>query len=287
MIIDCHTHIFPDEIRNHRHRFFKGEPGFELLYHDPESARLAGVEEILESMDEQGVDRSVIFGFPWYQPETTRLHNDYILDAVRRFPERLSGLCCLDPFMTDPVSEIERCIDGGLAGVGELAFYDRGLDDDVLNALEPVMAFCKANQLPVMLHTNEPIGHFYPGKAPMTLKQIVTLLERYRENILLLAHWGGGVFLYHVLKREIKNLLKDVYFDTAASPFLYDSAVYDLAAATIGCEHILFGSDFPLLKPERYFREMDATGLDNEQLAAVKGMNTARILGLEDQCVSF
>ncbi|NQU63533.1 MAG: amidohydrolase [SAR324 cluster bacterium] len=281
MIIDYHTHIFPDQVREHRETFFPGEPGFELLYRDSEKSNIVGVEELVRTMDEQGVDISIVFGFPWQRPETCRLHNNYVMEAVRRFPDRLLGLCCLDPFMRDPVPEIERCLAGGLSGVGELAFYDRGLDGEVLTALTPVMAFCLEKNLPVMLHTNEPIGHEYPGKAPITLRQIAELIKRFPKNKIILAHWGGGIFLYHLLKKELKGLLENIYFDTAASPFLYDNRIYKIAIEMIGVDRILFGSDFPLLKPERYFSEMEVSGLRAEQIAAICGLNAARLMNTE------
>ena len=281
MIIDCHTHIFPKEIRRQRERFFSGEPGFELLYRDSEKSRMVGADELIAVMDEQGVDASVVFGFPWQRPETAHLNNSYVMEAVKRFPGRLIGLCCLDPFMQDPLSEIERCVSGGLTGVGELAFYDRGLDEEVLKALMPVMAFCSEKKLPVLIHTNEPVGHEYPGKAPMTLRQIVELIKRFPENKIILAHWGGGLFFFSLMKKEMQGLLRNVYFDTAASPFLYDARIYKYASELVGVDHILFGSDFPLLKPERYFRELEGSGLTVEQITAICGLNTARIMNIE------
>ena len=62
MIIDFHTHIFPDNIRASRESFFSGEPAFKLLY-ESEKAKLVSAGELLSVMDDQGVDRSVIFGF--------------------------------------------------------------------------------------------------------------------------------------------------------------------------------------------------------------------------------
>ena len=63
MIIDFHTHIFPGPVRSRREEFFHGESAFKLLYESPKS-RLAGAAEIVETMDEQGIDVSVVFGFP-------------------------------------------------------------------------------------------------------------------------------------------------------------------------------------------------------------------------------
>ena len=83
MIIDFHTHIFPSEICRNRERFFPSEPAFKLLYQSSKS-RLIGAVELLDTMDENGVDKSVIFGFPWKNPETFKIHNDYIIEMVER-----------------------------------------------------------------------------------------------------------------------------------------------------------------------------------------------------------
>jgi len=281
MIVDSHTHIFPERIRDRRVDFLQGEPGFSLLYADTLKSRLVGAEELIAVMDEQGVDRSVVFGFPWRSTATMRLHNTYVMEAVAAYPERLSGLCCLDPFVDNAVAEVERCIAGGLVGVGELAFYDRGLDSGVLDALEPVMRYCRVSDLPVMIHTNEPVGHRYPGKAPMTLEQITDLLQRFPDNRLILAHWGGGLLLFHLMKKGIKELLCNTWFDTAASPFLYDSRIYRVALDILGPDRILFGSDFPLLQPQRYFREMAEAGLTEEERAAISGLNAGQLFNLE------
>ena len=93
MKIDFHTHIFPPEIRNNRERYFNAEPEFTLLYNSPKS-RISGAMEILDVMDEQGIDFSVVFGFPWRNPDLYKMHNDYVMEAVKRFPDRLAGFGC-------------------------------------------------------------------------------------------------------------------------------------------------------------------------------------------------
>jgi predicted TIM-barrel fold metal-dependent hydrolase len=142
------------------------------------------------------------------------------------------------------------------------------------------MEVCRGRRRPVLLHTNEPVGHAYPGKTPNTLAQLYRLVERFRDNTLVLAHWGGGLFFYHLLKRDVKQRLRNVYFDTAASPYLYDPAVYAIAIRTIGAEKILFGSDYPLLPPERYFREMEAAGVSSRDRDMICGRNAAGLFGI-------
>ena len=152
------------------------------------------------------------------------------------------------------------------------------LDDEALKKLEPVMGICFKNDLPIMIHTNESLGHNYAGKTPVTLDQIYKLIKSFPENKIVLAHWGGGIFFYNLLKREMKNTLKNTYFDTAASPFLYDSNVYRFAMDIVGREKILFGTDYPLLNPARYFKEFESIGLEENDLEYICGKNAAALL---------
>lgn len=277
MIIDFHTHIFPKEIREKRDCYFPSESAFELLYCSPKS-KLIGADDMIRMMDEQGVDKSVVFGFPWRSAEIFKRNNDYVAEAVERYPDRLIGFCCFDSAAAGAPREAERCLAGGLSGVGELAFYESGIDASARGALTPIMEICRQRNLPIMLHTNEPVGHQYPGKTPNTLEQIYTFIKNFPENRIVLAHWGGGLFFFALLKKEVKECLARVYFDTAATPYLYDQDVYAIATKILGPEKVLFGSDYPLLKPQRYFDELSRAGLSDGEIENIKGGNAARLM---------
>jgi predicted TIM-barrel fold metal-dependent hydrolase len=278
MIIDFHTHIFPPCFMQ-RDRFFEAEPGFRLLYDSPRS-RLIGVEELLREMDLAGVRRSVVFGFPWEEEEHFRRHNDYVLEAVQRYPDRITGLCCFSPLSPNALAEARRCLEQGLCGVGELALYhacpvDRGFD-----RLGEVADLCAELDVVLLLHASEPVGRTYPGKTPAWFPELYHLLKTRPSTRFVLAHWGGGLFFFATMKKEVKETLRNTWFDTAASPFLYTPDIYRMAGEIIGPEKILFGSDFPLISPGRYFSELDASGLSGEAVRMIKGENAARLLRL-------
>jgi uncharacterized protein len=279
LIIDFHTHVFPESVRENREQYFPSESAFRLLYESPKS-RLVGGDQTVSVMDAEGVDVSVIFGFPWRDLAIARENNDYVLDLVARHPDRLVGFCCFDPASPGAEKEVERCLDAGLSGVGELAFYESGISDSALERLVPIMDLCRERQVPVLVHTNEPVGHQYPGKTPNTLAQIYEMIRRFPENTIVLAHWGGGIFFYNLLKKEVEKTLANVYFDTAASPYLYTPEIYILAKQLAGLDKILFGTDFPLLNPSRYFKEFDDAGLTREEVDAICGENGRRLLNL-------
>lgn len=281
MIIDFHTHIFPSTIRNHKEKYFSSEAGFKLLYRSPKS-KMVGARALLAAMDENGVQKSVVFGFPWKEPSTAKLHNDYIMEMVAIYNTRLIGFCCLDPCNEHAAAEATRCIDGGLSGIGELACYDGRLDKRFLDRLDPLMEICRDKDLPTMFHTSEPIGHAYSGKMPMSIQDIYRLVGRYNQNKIVLAHWGGGILFYGLLKKEVRQGLNHVYYDTAASPYLYDPLMYNVAMQVVQKDRILFGSDFPLIPPRRYFKEMESSPLSKGDQRRICGENAVKLLKLKN-----
>jgi predicted TIM-barrel fold metal-dependent hydrolase len=279
MIIDSHTHIFPEEVRKDRDSFCRKDEGFSSIYRNPKS-KVIGFEELITSMDGAGVDSSVVCGFPWKRPDLCRLHNQYLLDAVSRYPGRLIAFLSLS--FSDPdgsLKELEEGIKDGGKGVGEIAFYGREMTSQDLNLMKPLLSVLEEKKIPLLLHVNETIGHPYPGKGETPLERFHELALAYPGLPLVLAHWGGGLFFYELMP-EVAKTMTHVYYDTAASPFLYSKKVYSIASEIVGAERIFFGSDFPLLSPRRYLQEMEASGLSREDREKILGLNLARLLGL-------
>ena len=279
MILDAHTHICPPEIRHRREDFFVGEDDFRLLYENPK-ARLIGSSELVEQLDEDGIDGACAFGFPWQDDGYTRLCNDYVLDAGGRFPGRLLPFACVNPLRPTAPAEAQRCLAAGARGLGEIATYGAGMGAEVRAGLAPLAHLAAEANVPVLLHTNEPVGHDYPGKSRIELADLYRLVRAHPATTWILAHWGGGLFAYHLVRREIDEVMARVHYDTAAGPFLYKPAVYRQFIEIAGVERLVFGSDCPLLRLPRYRDDMEAAGLTATETAAITGGNLARLLGL-------
>jgi predicted TIM-barrel fold metal-dependent hydrolase len=279
MIIDFHTHVFPSFLREERKSYFKDESAFASLY-SSSKAKMIGVSDLLKSMNEDEITKSVIFGFPWENADIYRRHNDYIIESVKKYSGRFIGFCCFSPLATNAAREVERCLSSGLMGVGELAFYGSGLTTKLIEALKDVMNICAEFDVPVMVHTNEPVGHSYAGKTSMTLREIYGFVKTYPLNRIVLAHWGGGIFFYSLMKKDVNEAFKNVWFDTAASPYLYNPDIYRLAGEILGYNRILFGSDYPLIKPHQYLDEMASAGIPRNAIDRITGINAAELLGL-------
>ncbi len=281
MILDAHSHAFPPEVCRRREDFFADEPAFRLLYGNPK-ARLVDPEELVAALDEDGVAKAVMMGFPWRREAMWRRQHEVLLDAMRRWPERLIAFCTVNPLESGAVREVERCLAAGFRGVGELAWYADDPGDDLEAALLPIAELCGHYQVPLVVHVNDPldIGHAYPGKASVSLPALYRCLKQSQEVTWILAHWGGGLPFYGLCQKGTPEVFRRVFFDTAASPYLYRSAIYRAACDLVGPEKILFGSDFPLLRVKRYLKDLEEAALPPDWQDMILGRNLAGILGI-------
>ncbi len=277
-MVDVHTHLFPEWVRKARRRYAEKDTVFKTIYGD-EKARMANTSEMIQAMDDNDVAVSVVFGFPWEDQGLNREHNDYILDAARQFPERLIPFACLNPLAPGTEEEVVRCVEKGAKGVGEIAFYDRIIDEEVIARLRPVMDILRSKDLPFLIHTNEPVGHRYPGKSMKNLAEIERLVRSFPENTIILAHWGGGILFFELMK-ELRVLFKNVFYDTAASPYLYQPEIFEIAGKIIGYERILLGTDYPLIRPRRYLSQVTESVQDEEKIRMICRENARRLFDL-------
>ncbi|MDR0881877.1 MAG: amidohydrolase [Candidatus Adiutrix sp.] len=278
-VIDVHVHLTPPEIAGDRARFIAGEGAWTALYRDPK-ARMVSTEQLLAVMDEEGVDQALVMGFPWSHEETAKLHNEWLLAEADKHPGRLHPLAAFDLLAPWAERHAEVMLAGGAFGLGELCLYDRGFGQTELNRLETLGGLCRDRGRVFLVHVNEPIGHQYPGKAPLEIGQIYELARRCPGVKLLLAHFGGGLPFLATLKKEVKETLADVRFDTAAMPYLFDPAALAMGLKILGPDRFFLGTDYPLLKPSRYRRYLAEAGLTERETDLVLGGAATEFLGL-------
>lgn len=276
-VIDVHVHVSSPELIAGREAYLERDEWFRLLYENPKS-RLVTREQVLSEMDDTGVDRSVIFGFAFRDQGLCREANDYVIEAVRAYPDRFTGFACVSPEVPGAVQELERCLDAGLAGCGEL--FPDGQRFDLVGSpgLDLIAEVLRQRGLPLNLHANEPVGHPYPGKGDNTPGPCYEFAHRHPQLDIILAHMGGGLFFYELMT-EVRVTLARVYYDTSAVPYLYRRDLYSIAATTAGVHKLLFGTDYPLLSPRRYLADTEI--LDATFRQALFGGNAAKLLGLE------
>lgn len=279
MLIDMHTHIFPPHICQQRSSYCERDPWFHALYGNPR-VRMATAEDLIAEMDASSVDISITCSFGWTDAGLIAEGNSYVIEAMRRYPGRIYGIAVSLPTTgIHAVYELERCVQAGMVGLGELMPHGQGykLSDTAL--LTPLIEVVRHHHLFVLSHCSEPVGHLYPGKGDVTPQEIVTFLTAFPDVRFIAAHWGGGLPFY-TLMPEIQRITSNVWYDTAATIYLYQPTIFPVVARLVGAERILFASDYGLLRQQRVIEHIQQAGLDTTQVELILGKNAQQLLGL-------
>jgi len=276
MIIDTHTHIFPKEFSKERKQYIALDSTFAEMYANPK-AKIANSIDLIENMNKTKINKSITLGIGWNNISLAIKSNNYLLKTQSDYPNRILAFCSINPnWKENALKEIERCAINGAVGIGELHPDSQQFSLSNIELLSPIMKLAKELNLIILIHASEPVGHQYAGKGKTTPDKLMTLIENFPDNQIICAHWGGGLPFYGLMP-EIKSSLKNVYFDSAASPFLYETNIFDLIPECINPENILFGSDFPLIKPDRYIKIINNSNLKKNIIKNILGNNANKL----------
>lgn len=274
MIVDAHVHIYPPSVAAAWEAIAVREPYFAALAGSPVQ-RWADAEDLVARMDADGVDCSWVCGFGFQDMGLCRECNDYVLDAARRYPGRIAPLAVVPPLHRETEGEVLRCRDAGAVGVGEIFPTGQGWSLTDIRQTWPLAGVCAEAGMVLLVHTAEPVGHEYPGKGAEGPKEAAAFCENHPEVTVVFAHWGGGLWLYELMP-EMRVMLANAWYDTAATPFLYDPGVFDAVFAAGVGEKLLYGSDFPILGRGRYEKLLGSTALGLREREALFGGNAER-----------
>ena len=279
VIIDFHTHVFSPDIIKNRQEYCQRDPNFASIYMDPK-AKMADTEDLLIDMNQNRVTRSVILNFSWTDSELCNENNEYIMKSIRQHPDRLIGFCnvCLSAGRT-AIKELQRCINGGVKGIGEIRLDAAWIDVKRESLIRSIVDIIIERNLIFLVHASEPVGHEYPGKWGGSLDILYKFITRYPDLKIVCAHLGGGLPFY-ALMPEVKTALKNVYFDTAASPFLYTPQIFHHFIILLGSQKLLFGSDYPLMTTKKTQNYMDSARINKANKYNILAKNANEILGL-------
>ena len=83
---------------------------------------------------------------------------------------------------------------------------------------------------------------------------------------------------FYELMPEIKEAFKNVYYDSAASSFLYDANVFSNVIKLVGVEKILFGSDYPVISQNRVLGDLKKNTLTESQMQSILQTNFRNLI---------
>lgn len=260
MLLDFHTHIFPDHVAA------KAMAALGETY----GARPDGdatVAGLLAAMDEAGVERAVLCPVAT-RPEQVSSINRWITSQDR---DRFLPFGALHPDYAKNAEELAFLRDQGVRGIKlQPHFQSFRLEDPAtLRLFELLQDFV------VLLHAGQEIKPI--PDVPTTPERLRALHDRFPRQRLVLAHLGG-----YRQWEEAESLLigQDVYLDLAYTfGKLADAEIARLLAAH-GPERILFASDYPWQRPLEALTGLRRLALPPEVEQQILGGNAERLLAL-------
>lgn len=293
LVIDSHIHHYPEELikdpgawaDRHNEAYWR-----RLVVGEQDRASIQGwasTSKLLEDMDAAGVDKVVLQGWYWEHQDTCRLQNNWHLNCYKQHPKCIIPFACVQP--RDGIRALEAlklAYDNGACGIGEVFPEAQGFSMEDPVWLK-IVEWAIEKKLPITMHVTEPVGHDYLGRVESPLSEYLWLAQHYPELKLILSHWGGLLPFYE-FNPVVKKAFKNVYYDTAASPLLYDIKIYRAVIDAVGVDKVLFGSDYPLRVFPKKQKEADfvnsiwevrEAGLNEQEFEKVMGLNFAKLLG--------
>lgn len=260
MIIDFHTHAFPDTVAA------KAIPA--LAKEGKVTAYTHGtVDSLLASMDRAGISSSVICSIA-----TRPAQFEPILDwSIAIQSPRLIPLPSIHPDDPDVVAKVFTLKDKGFSGIKMHPYYQDFFLDE--NRLNPLYQALSETGLMLVVHCGYDIA--FPRIRRADPAQILTVQKRFPHLRLITTHFGGWDNWHEVEEMLIgKEIFMEISFSLAYLP--PEQAVRMLNNHP--ADYLLFGSDSPWDDQLRAIQRLKALHLNEERLNRILAQNAARLL---------
>lgn len=264
MLIDFHTHAFPEKIAG------KAIPKLAFLAGGLEPQTDGTAASLKARMDMDGVDISVVHSIAT-NPKQQHNVNNFAMELDK--DPRLVAFGSVHPDAPDALEELEWIAAAGLKGVKLHPEYQGFYADE--ERMKPIYRKISQLGLITLFHAGMDIGFPPPYHAmPEHMKRALGWFD----SPVVAAHWGGCYCPQEVLE---KLCGENIYFDLS---FGYSNIPKCIAQAIVdkhGPEKLLFGSDMPWHRPAWEMRLVETLDLSAEDKEKIYWRNAQGLLGLE------
>jgi len=276
--IDIHTHVYTgDRAKQASQQPSRGGAPVAggLPSHDVDE--MAMLYQRLEMM-------AVIFDVDCETTTGVKISNAETAAWVKKYPETFIGYGSVDPWKGKAaVDETHRCVDLGLRG---MKFQQATQAFDPTNGrFFPIYETCVRLNLPVIFHTGTTaIGAGTPGGRGLILEYcrpipyIDQIAARYPELRIIMAH---PAWPWHDDQLAVVRHKGNVYMDLSGwAPKYFPPSIVQNANTLIQ-DKVFFGSDYPIISPERWLSEFATLPIKDSVRPKILLHNAAKFLGLD------
>lgn len=261
MIIDFHTHMFPDIIAERTIAKLSA-----CAHKAPETD--GTYEGVLKSAREAGIDCSVVLPIAT-KPSQFRSINEY---ASHYLEGEIISFGSVHPASPDYKAELREIKAMGLKGIKLHPDYQ----DMYFNDIRYKRVVSYATELDMIISVHAGADPKCPDDIHCTPQMAAELIDDVRPEKLVLAHLGGNQQW-----DEVEQYLvgKNVYFDTGVIFDYIEKEQFIRIMRSHGSDKVLFGTDCPWAGQKRFAEVMEEMDIAEEEKERVLWRNGARLLG--------
>lgn len=264
MIIDFHTHIFPDSIAERATEALKKNAHGEYApVHDLTEKGL------LKAMDEAGIDVSVVV------PVATKpAHSLKNIEWGAQFgSDRLIPFAGLFPDTESWKKNVDLAVANGYKGIKLHPEYQNFIVDD--EKMFPLYDYALNKGMILIFHAGyDPIGSAPFKSNPAMFRKVVRAM---RGGTIVAAHLGGQQQWEEV---EDKLVGENIYLDTSMGTEYYGKERFKSILAGHGADKILFATDSPWSDASVEIKNLKSWDIPSGDLEKIFYRNAARLLEL-------
>ncbi len=265
MVIDFHTHIFPDAIAPRTIAMLAEKAGVC-------AASDGTLKGLLGAMERTGVDLSVVMPVVT-KPAQFDTVNAFAAEVNEQYAGRLLSFGGIHPDCEDYKAKLKQIAAMGLPGIKIHPDYQQVMIDDPRYLR--IIDYASELGLIVLTHAGIDIGMPQPVHCPP--EKMLQVLRTVKPPKMVLGHYGGWKQweqVYELLAGE------DVYLDTA---FTFDYIAQDLFEKILkkhGPAKVLFATDAPWSDAGKSIAAVQALPVEQEVKEGILWKNAAKLLGL-------
>ncbi len=234
MIVDFHTHCFPDALAPRA----IGQLTDTIASMHIKPATDGTASGLLDSMERAGIDLSVVCNIATNARQMHKV-NDFAIELKQKYPHKLIPLGSLHPHAEGLEAELDRLMAAGIRGIKLHPDYvDIDLDAP---DFEEIFGLCEEKNVFVITHAGfDPLSPDHLHCTPAMVRRVMAQFPRLK---LVVAHMGGLN-----CEDETWALLcgQDVYLDTSLMTHRPDKAeLLQKILGTHAPDRLLFATDTP------------------------------------------
>lgn len=269
MLIDFHTHCFPDKIAKRAISVLEGNV-IKMQGRNYPARTDGSLGELLKTMKEDGVDFSVVLPIATTPSQS---------GSINRFAKEINGkngiisFGSVHPLQEDWEEVLEQIKDDGLLGIKLHPEY-QGVY--VTSAeVRRILKKCEELDLYTVFHAGADIG--MPEPIHCMPECLNHMLDYVSGDKIIAAHMGGWNKWDDVEKYLVGTPIK---FDTSYIKGFLDKERFRQIVRNHGVDKIVFGTDHPWQRANEALEFIDSAGFTEDELDRIYFKNAAEILGI-------